>query len=115
MQFLLSICKHEGVYFQDGLNPRTTKATDNFSDHLFNLAKVFTINFEESLMSYDSEADPKDSHPSIRFVREGDSNAIDFTLLFKPEGMGEYHRYKRQIEEFVIGCDNKKPDIRGVK
>lgn len=107
MAQFLNVVQHDGVQYSSDLHYRM----EDFEGFLFNLNQAVFIYFNHGLVLRDM---PKNIQKWIRFelaISEGAS----FTLFFTEAGMGEYHRYKRQIEEFVIGCDSKKPKIKAIK
>ncbi|WBA81968.1 hypothetical protein [Endozoicomonas sp. GU-1] len=106
-QFFLSIRQHGGVYYRDGLDPKGPDALEEFDDFLLNLKLVQRIFFDNEtitgLANFSSSDSDNEKYPCIQFMAE-DSQGLSIlcSLIFKPAGMGEYHRYKRQIESITI-------------
>lgn len=108
MAQFINVVRHDGVkleYHSDYHYP-----TKDFEEFLFNLNQTFFIYLNGDRVPEDMPGNVKKWIKFELAMSEGRS----FTLFFTEEGMGEYHRYKRQIEEFVIGCDSEKPDIRAI-
>ena len=111
-KLFLNVRQHKGVYHSDGSK---LHAFPNFEDFYLNLNSVIKLYFGSIKTSYykkNEETGKAESYNEelecIRFFTTDLEEC--FSLHFDSSGMGEYHRYKRQIDEYLIGgSDNVIP------
>ncbi len=93
--------------YEEFCNRQRLRSVVDNSTFLLNLKLVQRIFFGNEtitgLANFSSADSDNQKYPCIQFMAE-DSQGLSIlcSLIFKPAGMGEYHRYKRQIESIAI-------------